>query len=87
MTTLPASFGERCSDVRVLRYQGLSDMQGELPPIKNASALGLWEGRVMIDIVGMTAVGFLVCMAVAKASDAVTIMWLTRHKRRSWRKI
>ena len=36
----------------------------------------------MVDIVGLTAIGFLVCMAAAKLADAVVVAWLTRHERR-----
>lgn len=37
----------------------------------------------MMDVVGMTAVGFLVCLAVAKAADVVAAAWFTGDTRRS----
>lgn len=37
----------------------------------------------MMDIVGLTAIGFLVCLAVSKAADVVAAAWFTGDTRRS----
>lgn len=35
----------------------------------------------MMSVVGMTAVGFLVCLAIAKAADMVAASWFTESVR------
>lgn len=37
----------------------------------------------MMDIVGLTAIGFLVCLAVVKLADTIVSCWLSGDKRRS----
>lgn len=37
---------------------------------------------MMMSVVGMTAVGFLVCLAVAKAVDVIAASWFTGSVRR-----
>ena len=56
--------------------------KGNYPLRKALQPWDYGKDRVMVDIVGLTAIGFLVCMAAAKLADAVVVAWLTRHERR-----
>lgn len=57
-------------------------MQEEPLLQQSASALGLWKDRVMMNVIGMTAIGFLVCMAVVKIADMAVSGWLSGDGRR-----